>query len=71
MLKLGCLERFGTDLPVAQGSEIIGPADPSVIYWHDTPVLISPIGGHIGGGKVRLSLFSIRLPAPRRDQSIS
>ena len=36
--------RFGNGLLVAVGTEISGPADPSLIYWQPTPVIATPEG---------------------------
>lgn len=60
----GGTDRFGKGLGVANGTQIRGPADPSVIYWQPTPVIATPQGGQFSGGRMRLSLFYISLPIP-------
>lgn len=61
------LTRFGNSLPLAQGSEIRGPADPSIIYWQPTPLLATPKGGTFTAGRLLLSLFYIDLPVPQAE----
>lgn len=61
------LTRFGNGLPLAQGSEIRGPADPSLIYWQPTPLVATPKGDSFSGGSLLLSLFYIDLPAPQAE----
>lgn len=56
--------RFGHGLSVAAGTEIRGPADPSVIYWQPTPVIATPEGGRFMSGRVLVSLCYIELPIP-------
>lgn len=58
--------RFGNGLPVAAGTEIRGPADPSLIYWQPTPVIATPEGRRFTAGRIAVSLFYIRLPIPVR-----
>ena len=58
------LTRFGNGLPLDQGSEIRGPADPSLIYWSPTPLIATPKGDAFTGGSLLLSLFYIDLPVP-------
>ena len=57
-------DRFGSGLSVAAGSEVRGPADPSVIYWQPTPIIARPDRGRFTGGRVLVSLFHIQLPVP-------
>jgi len=56
--------RFGTNLPVAADSILNGPATPPSVYWQQTPLLVSPVGGNFTGGQVRLCVFSLSLPVP-------
>lgn len=57
-------KRFGHGLSVAANSEMRGPADPSVIYWQDTQILVSPEGGRFTAGQILLALFYVDLPVP-------
>lgn len=58
--------RFGRGLAVAIDSDMRGPADPSVIYWQPTPILVSPENGNFTAGHVILAMFYIDLPVPPR-----
>ena len=58
--------RFGNGLGIAAGSEVRGPADPSLIYWQPTPVIATPEGGRFTAGRIAVSLFFINLPIPAR-----
>lgn len=61
--------RFGNGLLVAAGTEIRGPADPSLIYWQPTPLIATPEVGHFTAGRVAVSLFYIELPIPSSADS--
>ena len=56
--------RFGNWLSIGKGSEIRGPADPSVVYWSDTPILATPINGSFTKGRVAIAIYYLRLPIP-------
>ncbi len=56
--------RFGNWLSIGKGSEIRGPADPSVVYWSDTPILATPINGSFTKGRVASAIYYLRLPIP-------
>ena len=58
------LNRFGTDLPLASGWRINGPADPPSVYWQDTPLVLTPEGGDFTGGQLVLDIFYFSLPTP-------
>ena len=64
----GGLTPFGNNLPLAPGTEVRGPADPSMIYGTPTPIIISPQGGAFTGGRILLSLFYIDLPVPSLEE---
>lgn len=63
----GGVDRFGNNLPLASESEIRGPADPSLIYWQPTPIIVTPQDGRITGGRLLMSIFYIELPVPQLD----
>ena len=56
--------RFGNNLGLAVGTQIRGPADPSLIYWQPTPVIATPEDGLFTAGRLAVSLFYISLPVP-------
>jgi len=58
------LTRFGTDIALTEATTVQGPADPPAVYWQDTPIVLTPIGGAFTGGELTLDLFSFSLPVP-------
>jgi hypothetical protein len=60
----GSTNRFGNGLSLAAGSEIRGPADPSTIYWSNTPILATVINGTFTKGRVAIAIYYLRLPIP-------
>ena len=58
------LNRFGTDLPLASGATINGPANPPSVYWQDTPLVLTPEGGAFAAGQLVLDIFFFSLPIP-------
>ncbi len=60
----GGTNRFGNWLSLGVGSEIRGPADPSVVYWSHTPILATPINGKFTKGRVAIAIYYLRLPIP-------
>ena len=57
-------DRFGNGLGVEAGTQICGPADPSVVYWEETPIIATPERGQFTAGRLKLSIFFIDLPVP-------
>ncbi|MGC6535298.1 MAG: DUF2793 domain-containing protein [Parvibaculales bacterium] len=60
------LTRFANGLPLDGDTEIRSPADPSLIYWQPTPLVLTPRGGRFTAGRIRLSLFSVNMPLSPR-----
>ena len=62
------LNRVGTDLPLASGATINGPANPPSVYWQDTPLVLTPEGEAFAAGQLVLDIFSLacRFPHYRR-----
>jgi hypothetical protein len=58
------LNRVGTDLPLASGATINGPANPPSVYWQDTPLVLTPEGEAFAAGQLVLDIFFFSLPIP-------
>ncbi len=58
------LNRFGSDLPLAENSAIRGPADPPQVYWHEEAITLTPKRGAFQSGRIAIAIHYIRLPLP-------
>jgi len=58
------LNRFGSDLAIAMGTMVNGPADPPSVYWSPTPLVLTPKGGAFRSGELKLDMFYLTLPIP-------
>ena len=56
--------RFCNWLSLIAGSEIRLLADPSVVYWNNTPILATPINGKFTKGRIAIAIYYLRLPIP-------
>lgn len=57
-------ERHGSGLPVASGAVEAAATGAPMAHPSATPLLLTPDGGSFSGGRVRLAIHHLELPAP-------
>lgn len=56
--------RYGNEIGYQQGSTVTGLSGQPQVYYAPTPVVVKPVSGQFGSGKIHLRLYSLTFSLP-------